>query len=255
MKVIIRFNALLLLSLLTFGPFALRSQLPGGSPAGMDIAMIKLFGNVGSFTAKASVQVLDKDQKETMSVPMDFSLLDQKVRVELDITQIKSELLAQDVATGLKQMGLAQVISIIRPDRNSIYVIYPTPKCYMTTPMPKEDSDTLKADHKIEKTVLGKETIDGHPCTKTKILIKGDAAKPLEATTWNATDLKDFPIQIESKNNENTSIIHYKDVRFTKLDPKQFEPPEGYTAYKDQSELMVGLMKKAVSGSETNAPK
>ena len=112
MKVIIRFNALLLLAVLTFGPLPIRAQLPGGSPAGMDIAMIKLFGNVGSFTAKASVQVLDKDQKETMSVPMDFSLLDQKVRVELDITQIKSELLAQDVATGLKQMGLAQVIML-----------------------------------------------------------------------------------------------------------------------------------------------
>jgi len=117
--------------------------------------MIKLFGDVKAFAAKANIQVLDKEKKETMSVPVGFTLLDQKVRVELDVTQIKSKQLAEDDVAGLKQMGLAQIVSIIRPDKKTTYVIYPDQKCYLGTPMSKEDIDALESNPKIEKTRKG----------------------------------------------------------------------------------------------------
>ena len=41
----------------------------------------------------------------------------------------------------------------------------------------------------------------------------------LQATTWNATDLKDFPIQIEIKENGNTTIMHFMNVNLAKPDP------------------------------------
>ena len=34
---------------------------------------------------------------------------------------------------------------------------------------------------------------------KNKVVVKGSKGPVLEAITWNATDLKDFPIQIEMK--------------------------------------------------------
>jgi len=102
---------------------------------------------------------------------------------------------------------------------------------------------------------LGKETIDGHPCTKTKVVVSTSQGKTLDAITWNASDLKDFPLQIENNDKENTSIIRFKDVRFTNADAAQFDPPAGFTEYKDQMQLMVGIAKKSVTGTPTNAPK
>ena len=228
--------------------FGAGAQLPGGgAPAGISAALIKLFGDIAAFSAKADVRVLDKDGKETTSAPMDFALLDEKVRVQIDMTQMKSKDLPPDSVAGLKQMGMAQVISIIRPDKKLIYIIYPEQKCFMTMPMPKEEADAATKTPKIEKTALGKETIDGHACVKNKVLITDDKGQTLEATIWTANDLKDFPLQIKSTEKDTTSIIRYKQVQFAKPDAKQFDAPAGYTEYNSPQELMQGMMKKMLS--------
>ena len=231
--------------------FGAHAQLPGGgSPAGISAALIKLFGDIKAFSAKADVQVLDKDGKETTSAPMDFALLDEKIRVQMDLTQMKNKDFPEGAAATLKQMGMAQVISIIRPDQKLIYIIYPDQKCFMTMPMPKEDAEASAKTTKIDKTVLGKETIDGHECVKNKGLVTDDKGQTLEFTTWEAKDLKGFPLQIKTTEKENTSIIRYKQVQFSKPDAKQFEAPVGYTRYNDTQELMQGMMKKMLSGGE-----
>ena len=100
-----------------------------------------MFDGIPGFSAKAVVQVLDSSKRETANVPMDFALLDNKIRVEIDMTQIKSETVQESETAQLKQMGLSQVISIIRPDKKLIYVIYPGQKSVLTMPMPKEDAE------------------------------------------------------------------------------------------------------------------
>ena len=66
------------------------------------------------------------------------------------------------------------------------------------------------ANQKLEKKPLGKETIDGHPCVKNQSTVKSPKGVVLlQATTWNATDLKDFPVQIEINENGNSTIMHF----------------------------------------------
>ena len=50
----------------------------------------------------------------------------------------------------------------------------------------------------------------------------------LQATTWNATDLKDFPIQIEMKESGNSTIMHFMNVKLVTPDPQLFEIPAGF---------------------------
>lgn len=234
-----------------FAGFGAGAQLPGGgAPAGLSTAMIKLFGNITAFSARADVQVLDKDGKEITSAPMDFALLDEKVRVKIDLAQMKNKDMPEGAAATLKQMGMAQVISIIRPDQKLIYLIYPEQKCFTTMPMPKEEAEAAAKTPKIEKTAAGKETIDGHECLKNKGHVTDDKGQTLEFTTWEAKDLKGFPLQIKTTEKENTSIIRYKQVQFAKPDAAQFEAPTGYTKYNDMQELMQGMMKKMLSGGE-----
>jgi hypothetical protein len=222
------------------------AQVPGtGGPAGMSAAITKLFGDIKAFTAKAEVQVLDSSQQEVVSMPMDFALLDKSIRVEMDLSQMKNKQMPPGVADSLKQMGMAHVISIISPSKKSAFVVYPDQKSLLTMPLPKEDADSSKTP-KVEKTALGKETIDGHACVKNKVVITDEKGEKVDATTWNASDLKDFPIQIQTKETENTSIVKFKQVQFNTPDAAQFEPPTGYTQYNNQQELMQGIMKKVM---------
>jgi len=228
-----------------------QAQMPGaGGPPGMSSALTRLFGDINAFTAKADVQVVDGSQKEVAGMPMDFAMLDKKVRVEIDLTQAKSSSMPPGAAEQLNSMGMAQVVSIVRPDKQLVYVMYPKQKMMMSMPLPKTDADAAEKNSKIQKTPLGKENLDGHPCVKNKVVITDEKGENIEATTWNASDLKDFPVQIQTKEKENTSTIHFKNVQFTKPDAKLFELPTGYTEYKSPQELMTAMMKKMMESEK-----
>ena len=231
---------------------ALQAQMPGATgPTGMDMAMLRLFGDIKDCTAKAQVRILDETQQEVISMPMDFAMLDSNVRMDMDLTQAKGNSMPAGAADTLKQMGMAQMASITRRDKKLSYVVYPVPKMLLSMPLPKEAS-TNDASAKMDKTEQGKEDLDGHPCVKTKVVFSDDSGKSVEALTWFATDLKNFPLQIQAKEKDNTSIIRFNEVKLTKPDAKQFEPPAGYTQYSNQIDLMQAMMSKM---TQDTAPK
>lgn len=247
------FAAIVVPALLLTNALTCQAQFPGGSAGGFNAALVKLFGDVTAFSAQTDVRVLDKTQKETMSLPMEFAMLDSKIRVSLDLTQMKSTDMPPGTADALKQMGMARVISLVRPDKKLIHIIYPDQKCYLNMDLPAEETAAADKDKqgKMEKTALGKETLDGHPCVKNKVVVAGaDKGQNIEATTWNASDLKDFPVQIQTEDKGNTTIMHFKQVQLAKPDAKDFEPPTGYKEYKDQQELMLGVMKNSAPAGD-----
>jgi hypothetical protein len=238
------------LCVLLLPAFGGHAQMPGmGAPAGMSVALARLFGDVTAFSAKAEMRVLDSSQKELVSTPMDFALLDGKIRFQMDIAQARSSSMPPGAAEQVKQLGMSRIISVIRPDKKVVYVIYPDMKSLLTMATPKEEAEAAAKTPKITKTPLGKETLDGHACTKNKVVISDDKGKSVEATTWNAADLKDFPIQIQTQEKESTSIIHFQQVEFTKPEAKQFDAPTGYTEYTDQNDLMQAVMKKMMEAT------
>jgi hypothetical protein len=221
-------------------------EMPG-STVGINAALSKLFGDVKAFSASSEVQVFDKDQKEKLSTPMDFALLDGKMRVEIDMGQMKNKDVPAAAAASLKQFGMDRVVSIIRPDKKASYIIFPGMQSYVNMPLPKEDVETYEKNPKLEKTVLGKETLDGHPCVKNKVVMTDDQGRKHEATVWNASDLKDFPVQIQTKEKNDTVILRFRQIRLAKPDAKQFESPAGYKEFNDVQSLMQGVMMKMMN--------
>jgi hypothetical protein len=221
------------------------AQMGAGSPGGMGAAFTKLFGDITAFSAKAEVRVLDKSQQEVMKGPMSFALLDNKVRVELDMAEFKNKGEPAGANDELKQMGMSHVVSVIRPDKKVIYVIYPDHKALASMPLSKEEAEAAEKKPTLQKTETGKETVDGHPCIKNTVIVTGDKGKILEATTWNATDLKDFPVQIQTRDQNNyTSIVTYRQVQLAKPDAGQFDPPAGYKHYNEPAEMVDDIQKK-----------
>lgn len=215
------------------------------SAASMNAAMIKLFGNVPGFTATASMRVLDNAGKELMSTPMEFAFLDGNLRTRMDVNKMKASELNPRAIAELNQLGLAERVSIMRQDRKVIYSIYPGQKAVLTVTFTNQASSKQGS---VQKTPLGKETIDSHPCTKKKVVITSGKNEKIEATTWDASDLKDFPIQIQTTENGKTSIVRFAQVQLARPDAKLFEPPAGFTQYTNQAEFMRGIASKAVGG-------
>jgi hypothetical protein len=121
---------------------------------------------------------------------------------------------------------------VFRPDKKVTYVIYPGIQSYQEVILVKGEADAFEKGLKLKKAALGKETIDGHPCVKNKAIISDGKTQVFEATTWNATDLKDFPVRIEMKEKVNTVRMTFSQVRFVKPEAKQFEVPAGYSRMK-----------------------
>jgi hypothetical protein len=205
------------------------AQAPStGTPTAINTAFVKLFGAVGPFTAKVDTQVLDPYQKEVVRLLMDFVSFEGKVRIEINLAQMQSKDLPPSKVAELKESGMDRIISLFRPDKKVTYVIYPGIQSYQTLPLAKEDTDAFEKGLKLEKTALGKEALDGHDCVKYKVVVKDTNGPVLQAVTWNAADLKDFPLQIEMKEKINTVRMHFTQLRLTKPDPQQFNVPAAY---------------------------
>ena len=206
------------------------AQMPttGGAPTAVNAAFVKLFGAAEAFTAKVDTRVLDPYQKETVRLLMDFAACEGKVRIEINVAQMQSKDLPPSTISYLKQAGMDRVISLFRPDKKLTYVLYPGTQSYLSLPLSKAEAEALEKGLKLTKSALGKETLDGHACVKNKVVVKNDQGPVLQAVTWNATDLKDFPLQIEMKEKQNTVRMHFTQLRFTKPDPQQFNLPAGY---------------------------
>jgi hypothetical protein len=218
-----------LLALVLLAHTATNAQMPtAGSPTGINAAFVKLFGNVSAFSARLDTQVLDKSDKEWVRMPMQFAALDNKIRMDINLEQTTSRDLPASTISGLKNAGMERIISIFRPDQKMTLILYPGSKKYMIMALAKGESEAMQKGLQVEKTALGKEKIDGHACVKNKVIIKNQQGPVLEAITWNAADMQDLPLQIETKEKDKRVIMRFTQVQFARPDAKQFDVPTDY---------------------------
>lgn len=217
---------------------AQQPALSVGSPPGWNAAMTRLFGDIQAFSARAELRVLDRSGKESLVVPLAFALSDRKVRMDIEMTQMKGPQVQADQVNGMKQMGMDRLACVILPQKNTMQIVFPTLAAYVEMPLPDEEAAALNTKFKIDKKLLGNETVEGHPCARNRVLMTDDRGQKVEFIVWNASDLKDFPLQAQMNDSGSNVIIRYRNVQLDKPDPRQFETPASYKKHKDFLELM-----------------
>lgn len=224
--------------------FTAHAQFGGRGASGPDFsgAMSKLFGDNKTFTADVDVAAKGGAQGD-MNMPGKIAYLDGKSRFELDLGNLKGASLPPEAIEQMKQMGMDKMITISVPEEKVVYMIYPGLKAYAET---KVNSDTAKsnADYDVQLDELGKEDVEGHECVKNKATIKDKDGKTTEFTVWNATDLKKFPVKIETSQQGMDVTLLFKNVKFDKPDAKQFKAPADHTKYDSAMSLMQQEMAK-----------
>jgi hypothetical protein len=223
------------------------AQFSSDSPGVVSAALARLFGSTTAFIARADVQMLDTNRQESLRMPMGFAFLDRKMRLEIDVTQMKGRAVTPLAIAAYKKTGLDRMVSVIRLDRKLIYLVFTNVHSYVQMELTANDAAAAETNLQIRKTPLGNETIDGHPCAKNKVVVAtGKGALLLEATTWNASDLKEFPVQIAMQSKDNTTVLHFTGIQFVRPAAAQFEPPAGYAKYLSPDVLLIGAVQRQV---------
>jgi hypothetical protein len=166
-----------------------------------------------------------------------------KLRGELNLSEAKSSAMPTELVTAMKQAGMDKVITIVRADKKATFVSYPGAQAYTEVPFRTNEL----ALEKIEFTEVAKETIDGHPCVKKKTSIADSRGRPQEFFVWHASDLKDFPLQMELPQRANKVIVKLQSPKMETPDVSVFDVPASYTKYTNAQDLMQAAMMKMFS--------
>ena len=146
---------------------AQQSPMSIGSPPGWNAAMTRLFGDIQAFSAKAELRVLDKAGKETITLPMNFALLDRKVRMDIEMTQMKGPQVPPEQVANLKQMAMDRLSCVIFPETKMTAIIFPALAAYVEMPLPEEEAAALNKKFKIDKARSAGNRLKGTPAPRT----------------------------------------------------------------------------------------
>ena len=220
-----------------------------GAPGGPHLggAMSKLFGDNQTFSAGLEMQVTDKSGKP-MTMPGNFSFDAGKSRFEINMADMKGGQMPPNAAAQMKAMGMDQMVTISRPDKKTAYLVYPGLQSYAEIQPSKADSAPPNSDYKVETTEIGKETVDGHPCVKNKVVVTDKEGTKHESTVWNATDLKKFPVKIQTTEQSGDVIMLFKNVTLAKPAASLFDPPADFKKYDNIQQLMQQEVMKRMGG-------
>ncbi|HZI33896.1 MAG TPA: DUF4412 domain-containing protein [Candidatus Binatia bacterium] len=225
---------------------------PGNSPA--DNIFAKVFGTSLNFSATMETDIKLPDAEKDMTMSGKIYFANGNSRTEMDMAKIQGGKMSPHAADQMKAMGMDQMISIYRNDTKTIYMIYPGLESYAKLETPEAKQGTN--DSTVAKAELGKETVDGHPCVKTRYTV-ANANKDGDTIliAWQATDLKNYPVKIEmnppgeSKDQHNpTTTLHFTDINTTQPEASLFEPPTGYHVYTDIRAMMQTEVMKKMNG-------
>ena len=219
-----------------YGQYGGRPGGMGGPPRGPQFggSTAKLFGNNPSFSATMEVR------GESSAGESHANAMTGKIAVDQGKSRFEMNTAAMD--PHMKAMGMDQMIMVSRPDKKVSYMLFPSWQAYVENPIP--DAATIKPEsaYKIEITELGKETLDGHPCVKNKAVVTDDQGNKTESLLWNATDLNNFPVKIETTQEGHKTTMLFKDVKLSKPAASQFEPPADHKKYDSMMSLMMEHM-------------
>jgi len=132
--------------------------------------------------------------------------------------------------------------SITRMDKKVIWNVMHDQKSYMELPFVEDRKPRVekKYEGEIERKLLKKETIDGHPTEKYLITFK-ERDKTNKVYQWWATDIN-FPVKTEDFNGQWKQ--EYRNIKMGKQDNSLFEIPAGYKKFEIPAGMMMpGSMK------------
>jgi len=198
----------------------------------------KLFGSNVSYSA-----VMELQTGKAKPVVAQTFFDEGKSRQEMDLAALLPS------GLGLQKDGAGKYIQLFLPDKRAFYQVHPEIRGYLEMPFSQPPTVQRESDYRMDLTPSGKETLDGHACIKNKTVVTDSLGHQKGYTVWNASDLNQFPVKIQTTNSLGESeTTFYRNVKLAKPDAKLFELPAGYRKYTDLAAMMQDIMMKQMQG-------
>ena len=238
----IRFASLVTLALCGFGSLGFGQGMFGGPRRDPGAGLAEIFGKDKSFSAVAHTTIKDPSGNE-IQMESSYAVLEGKIRTEMDVAKMQGGRIPPQALAQMQAMGMDKTVTIMLPEKHTGYLVYPGLKAYCELPTPTGSSATeSNKPPKVERTEVGRETIDGHPCVKYKVVVTPENGPSVNALVWQATDLKDYPIQTQVDAGGSTITTLFQNINQHKPAASLFEPPSDYKRYGSMQELMMSAM-------------
>lgn len=216
-----------------------------GSGPRFDGHMAKLFGEHRQFSCGLEVEAKPADRPDGIAMPGRLSYADGKSRLEMDLTKLKGAMMPPAMLDQLKALGMAELAIITRPADGTSVLVYPGLKSY--APVGNGSKPAPPDKFTMATKELGRESVDGQDCAKNQVTVTGPDGKKFEATVWNASGLKGFPVRVRSEEGGVPFTIHFREIKFEAPAAALFTAPASFTKYDDAQSLMRGVLMKKLS--------
>jgi hypothetical protein len=80
------------------------------------------------------------------------------------------------------------------------------------------------------------------------VVVTDEQGKTYEATTWNARDLRGFPVVIETSQKGSKVTLLFSDLKFGNPPSSAFEHGKDFQKYEDVRTMMREMMTKLLGG-------
>jgi hypothetical protein len=217
-------------------PAAVKFAMPEiKAPAPPSFGYMDWEGKKDFYAVVHSVSLNKSDNKSwVMDAPL--WITGPKMKMEMDLTKMFQASGGKDAS----QSPMSRMTMLNRGDKKTGYTLYPNVQKYMV----HTDTEEHGEKPKVEKTKVGSEKIDGHPCDKYKVVITYKSEKPQEGFIWNARDLGGMTIKSEVENNDFKMTTELKNIVLKSSPASVFEIPQGYVESKNFMEIMMPAQPK-----------
>ena len=213
-------------------PPAIKIAMPEiKAPAPPSFGYMDWEGKKDFYAVVHSVSLSKSDSKSwVMDAPL--WITGPKMKMEMDMTKMMEASGAKDSA----QSPMSRMTMLNRGDKKTGYTLYPNVQKFIVH---TDTEDPQGEKPKVEKTKVGTETIDGHPCDKFKVVITYKSEKPQEGFIWNAKDLGGMTIKSEVENKDFKMTTELKKIVLKSSPASVFEIPQGYTEAKSFIDVVM----------------
>lgn len=220
--------------------------MPGGDP-GFNSLVTKLFRQIPVFTAAVETIMTNKSDRSRVTMPMKMAKRDNVLRIEVDLVKVRGAGMSLPAMTALQNVGMSRMVSLMHRGSNSMVLMFPELKYHTRVGLP--DSELMDERVEVVKKAAGRDLVNGYTCTKQDVTVNIPGGASTRLTSWEAADLKGFPVRMFFEDENASVVMNYRDVKLTPAAPSQFEIPPDWQYFDTLPKLMQEATARALQPS------
>lgn len=208
----------------------------------VDTALAKLMKDAGDFFATGTMEFwsTNSGQMEVKRFPFSLSVLEGRIRTELDLRYIPEVFDKTGTWSTMKQIGINRIVTVTLPRLSTVKVMFPSAESYVTQGLHASDVPSYM---RVIKQLVGPENLSKKVYNKYTGFLDYNTGDQIPVEIWQGQTTGSLPEYMKINHKTGNAVtIHLDRVQRGKVPIKMFDTPESYSQYSD-----MGVMLQTVS--------